>query len=71
MNAPTTKSPSWLDLESAIPLRSKRRRNAEEITGLSAESLKRHYAKYVNKVGERRETMKLKHALAIAGGELG
>ena len=60
--------PTWLDLESRIPLRSKRKRSAETVTGLSADHLKLHYKKYVTKSGAQ-TGMQLKHALQIARGE--
>jgi hypothetical protein len=45
------------------------RASAEEITCLSADTLRRRYAKYVVHVSDRRVGMKLKHALMIAAGK--
>ena len=55
--------PSWLDLESIVKMK-----KASEITSLSEESLRRNYAEFVVKLSDRRDGMKLKHALAIANG---
>jgi hypothetical protein len=56
--------PSWIELESVRMLD-----EAEQITTLSRETLKRRYPHLVVKLSPRREGMKLKHILAIAGGE--
>ena len=75
------KPPSWLDLESVIPLQRSRPKKrsedkaeegphtAEEITGLSADTLKRRHSKRVLHLSERRRGMKLRDALAISNGE--
>ena len=55
--------PPWLDLESV-----QRMKIAAKITSLSPDSLRRVYPHYVVKLSERRDGMKLKHALAIANG---
>ena len=69
MAAALSTQPTWLDLESRLPLRSKRKRSAEDVTGQSADHLKLHYSKYVTKSGNR-DGMQLKHALKIARGEI-
>ena len=71
--------PSWLDLESVIPLeRPKRRagsgkqddrRSAEEITNLSHDTLRRRFPSLIKKLSDRRCGMKLRDALAIAEGQ--
>jgi hypothetical protein len=55
--------PSWLELESVQKMPA-----VEEITSLSADTIRRKYAEYVVKLSPRRDGMKLKHALAIANG---
>jgi hypothetical protein len=55
--------PDWIDLESVKTLRT-----AAEITSLSPDSLRRKYPHYIVRLSERRDGMKLKHALAIANG---
>jgi hypothetical protein len=61
--------PDWLDLESIIPLRAPaRERDAERITGLSEDTLKRKHRDRVRKLSDRRCGMKLRDALAIAEG---
>jgi hypothetical protein len=62
---PTNEEPSWLELESVKSLG-----EAEEITILSRDTLKRRYRKYIVKLSLRRDGIKLRHILAIAGGEL-
>lgn len=57
--------PTWLELESVKPLV-----EAEKITDLSRDTIKREYPKYVVKLSSRREGMKLRHILAITTGEL-
>jgi hypothetical protein len=57
--------PTWVELESNLPLP-----KAAKIAGPSPEGLKRHYPKYVKRIGERRDFMKLKHALGIADGTI-
>jgi hypothetical protein len=58
--------PSWLELESIRPLRP----DVEKITSLHRDTIKNAYGAYVVKMAERREGMKLKHALGIADGTL-
>jgi hypothetical protein len=55
---------SWIELESVRMLD-----EAEQITTLSRDTIKRRYPQYVVKLSPRREGMKLKHILEIAGGE--
>ena len=57
------KLPSWIELESV-----QRMAVVEEITSLSADTIRRKYAEYIVKLSPRRDGMKLKHALAIANG---
>jgi hypothetical protein len=66
-----TKPPSWLDLESIIPLKTTRpgQRDVESITNLSEDTVKRRYPDRIKHLSERRLGMKLRHALAIANGE--
>jgi hypothetical protein len=70
--------PSWIQLESVIPLEKRKRRSsrkddgkpsAEEITSLSRETIKRRYPDRIKKLSEHREGMKLRDALAIAEGQ--
>jgi hypothetical protein len=62
--------PSWLDLESILPLRSAgAERDVERITSLSEDTIKRRYPKWVVKLSARRRGMKLRHALQISEGE--
>jgi hypothetical protein len=61
---PPESAPSWIELESVRKLD-----EAEQITTLSRETLKRRYPQWVVKLSARREGMQLKHILAIASGE--
>jgi hypothetical protein len=69
--------PSWLQLESIIPLRKSKtkERSAEEqwtaetITGLSEDTIKRRYPEKVRQLSRRRIGMRLADALAIVNGE--
>jgi hypothetical protein len=63
MNNPD-KAPSWLELES-IKLMSE----AERITTLSPETIKRRYPDRVVKLSRKREGMKLRDILRITRGE--
>jgi hypothetical protein len=64
-----TKRPTWLEMESVIPLRSSvKEHDAERITSLSEDTLKRRYPDLIKTLSDRRRGMKLKHALAIADG---
>ena len=67
---------SDLRLRCIIPLRTPKRRSqrelppsAEDVTGLSRDTLKRRYGHYVRDLSARREGMQLGDALAIAAGE--
>jgi hypothetical protein len=62
---PTDYKPTWLELESV-----KSFGEAEEITNLSRDTIKRQYRRYIVKMSKRREGIKLKHLLAIVSGEL-
>jgi len=53
--------PSWLELESV-----KKMPVVEEITSLSADTIRRTYPEFIIKLSPRRDGMKLKDALAIA-----
>jgi hypothetical protein len=55
--------PSWLELESV-----KKMPVVEEITSLSADTIRRTYPEFIIKLSPRRDGMKLKDALAIANG---
>jgi hypothetical protein len=57
--------PPWLDLESVQKMSA-----VEKITSLSADSIRRLYPKYIVRLSERRQGLKLKHVLAIADGTL-
>jgi hypothetical protein len=61
--------PDWLDLESIVPLRDRsRERDAERITSLSADTIKRRYPDLIKQLSDRRYGLKLRDVLAIAGG---
>jgi hypothetical protein len=64
----TEQAPSWLELESVIPLESTdaQQRTVKKITNLSADTIVRKYPQYVVRPSDRRVGMKLRHALAIA-----
>jgi hypothetical protein len=57
--------PSWLELESVQKMPA-----VEEITSLSADTLRREYGEFVVRLSARRDGMQLKHALAIANGTI-
>ena len=57
------KLPSWIELESV-----QRMAVVEEITSLSADTIRRKYAEYIVKLSPRRDGMKLRDALRIANG---
>jgi hypothetical protein len=64
-----SKSPSWIELESVLPLESsKGETNVKQITGLSGDTVQRRFPQYVTKLSPRRVGMKLRHALTIADG---
>jgi hypothetical protein len=61
-------------LRSIVPLRKLKRSvvagpSAEEITGLSEDTLKRHYSHLIRNLSDRRCGMQLRDALAIANGD--
>jgi hypothetical protein len=59
------RAPSFLELESV-----QRMPVASRITSLSADTLKRRYPELIVHLSDRRVGMKLKHALAIAAGDI-
>ena len=60
--------PSWLELESIIPLEAESGvTSVETVTTLSAETQRREYSEFIIQLSPRRQGMKLKHALRIAG----
>ena len=79
MNTPTL---SLLELEAVIPLSEKPKKTSakyakrtkemtvERITSLSRETIERQFPQYIITLSERRKGMKIKHALAIAGGNI-
>ena len=60
----TDHPPTWLELERVLPLT-----EAERLTGLSTDTLKRRYPELVVQLSPRRVGMKLKNALAITSGK--
>jgi hypothetical protein len=62
--------PTWLDLEKNIPLESKDKAKLTVVgvTSLSRDTIERRYAHLINMPSEGRRSMKLRDALAIAGG---
>jgi hypothetical protein len=56
--------PDWLELERIVLLD-----EAERITSLSSDTLKRRYPSCIVKLSPRRVGMKLRHVLAISSGE--
>jgi hypothetical protein len=61
----TDRPPSWLELESVKPLHP----DVEQITSLSADTIKRRHSNKIVHLSDRRVGMKLKDALAIAAGK--
>jgi hypothetical protein len=60
--------PTWLELESIIPLAAEPGIiSVASVTTLSPETTKREYPEYVIRLSPRREGMKLRNALRIAG----
>ena len=60
--------PSWLELESVLPLEAEPGvTSVETVTTLSAETQRREYPEFIIQLSPRRQGMKLKHALRIAG----
>jgi hypothetical protein len=64
MNDQTNRAPTWLERESVVPLA-----KVEEITSLNRDTLKRRYPDRIVRLSDKRQGMKLKHALAIAEGK--
>jgi hypothetical protein len=64
--------PSWIELESIVPLRTELpgRRDAESITGLGRDTLRRHYPQLIKRLSDRRYGMRLRDCLAIAANGL-
>jgi len=63
--------PSWLELESAIPLETSKpgARSVKGVTSLSADTIKREFPGLIVQLSTKREGMKLRDALAIAAGK--
>ena len=64
MGTEKAERPRWLELERVLTIA-----EAEELTGLSRDSLTRHHREKIGELSPRRIGMKLKDALAIARGE--
>ena len=64
MNDHTNRPPTWLELNSVVPLS-----KVEKITSLDRDTIKRRYGDRVVQLSDKRQGMKLKHALAIAEGK--
>jgi hypothetical protein len=61
--------PDWVDLESVIPLKSRRApRDVERITSLSPDTIKREHPDKIRHLSDRRCGMTLRDALGIAQG---
>jgi len=56
--------PTWLELESIEPMR-----KVEKITNLDRDTIKKRYPDRVVQLSDRRQGMKLRHALAITEGK--
>jgi hypothetical protein len=67
----SARQPTWLELQSAIPLEAGDGGvSVEAITSLSAETVRREYPDLIVRVSRRRQAMKLRDALRIAGTEI-
>jgi hypothetical protein len=67
-NMSDIRPPSWLELESVLPLEAEAGvTSVETVTTLSAETQRREYPEFIIQLSPRRQGMKLKHALRIAG----
>ena len=64
MNDHTNRPPTWLERESVVPLA-----KVEKITSLDRDTIKRRYPDRVVQLSDKRQGMKLKHALAITEGK--
>ena len=64
--------PDWLDLETNVQLESKdkTKRTVVSITGVSRDTLDRHFSHLINKPSPGRCTMKMRHVLGIANGSI-
>lgn len=62
--------PTWLQLESVIPLETEQKgvTSVRTVTSLTAETVAVKFPELIIKLTERRRGMKLKHALQIAEG---
>jgi hypothetical protein len=67
-NITTPEQPSWLQLESIIPLSGKKEVTAETVTNLSRDNIERNHRDKIISLSPRRRGMKLRHALEIASG---
>jgi hypothetical protein len=56
-------TPTWLDLERILPMK-----EASKVSGLSQDSLKRHHADKIIRLGPRRLGMRARHALMLGEG---
>jgi hypothetical protein len=63
----TAPSPTWIELESIVPLGGDDPVTVAKITNLSVDTIKRRHSRFVVPVSDRRIGMKLRHALEIAG----
>jgi hypothetical protein len=64
----SARPPTWLELESVIPLEAEPGvTSVETVTTLSADTLQREYPELIVQLSPRRRGMKLKNALRIAG----
>jgi hypothetical protein len=62
--------PSWLQLQSVIPLDGDKAVTVEKITTLSRDSIERNHADKIVDLSRRRVGMTLENALAIARGRV-
>jgi hypothetical protein len=61
--------PSWIQLESVIPLDGDEELTATKVAGISRDGLQRHHRDRIVQLSPRRVGMKLRDALAIANGD--
>jgi hypothetical protein len=74
MEAAKVAGPTWWELRSVLQLSTKSKKprkkpTAEEITGLSADTLKRKYPERVRRLSDKRLGMTFGDALEIAAGK--
>jgi hypothetical protein len=62
-DSPHVPTPTWLDLERILPMK-----EASKVSGLSQDSLKRHHADKIIRLGPRRLGMRARHALMLGEG---